>query len=912
MNSKKWLFSFGVLLLGTPFLVTQARNVEMVQVKTVYTKPIDVRVDSKGLLVTGKAWLKNATPQDAKIITAQLIDKYGAEVWKKDIPWDPDFLVSDSRWTEQQIVVPFSHDFAKESVAGDFEVVFTTRNRKNKLTAKGSREISLIKREPVLKISDFQLKSTEQEATISFSAFRQGEEPQEASKPVSAILPRVNVFEHVSGGKLVYSEKGKALELNGNEKTIVSFKIPKPEQPESYVVEVQLLGKKDNPLTGILSKRLLVEGDFAEITSFTADPERFLETGESVTFSFIGVARKNEELLTMKIEATQKFRNKVLKTLKEKKDITEFDFAEFTESFTFPIVEPGASQFEVEVELIRNGEVIEEKTFTSEEFLKYDTPAYQAYDTVMSYDWLMWLVIVIVVSGLGFLVWKLRRRSKIFNLLFLGIMGLGMFSGVGYADDYDWTLYWFYPGAGDLFNPSSTEGFELIRFNGDLYDELIGDNGLGFFYDLEGEEVVPPDLVELRFIQEGETTISIDVTDDIQINDYGDNYVVEALLPSEDFEGKDGDWIPQIYFLISELDREAEVNSDNNATIKIDTQAPTLIFAYNPDEEGESNTTPTKDPIAVTVTCDDGELGSGCFPDLNPFEVKGNFGNGYVEENNGFEICDQVKNCTDFDTTELLIDFYDPVPPSFSGVVLENGNITLDGKGEGTLASSQSFTFNITNPSDPVSIDLELYPNLFDEHACGPIDDENGIYLQQPVALSWTSGTEEGGFTGFDIERRKGEAAWRPITNVLDAEKIIPLGSDQDYSFIDYSVSNADDYQYRLKSNGYENTSDPIGPGQEQTNFDLLNVKVAIFSVTADANKKCTTKETMCIENTIDRDNVVNRYAGGVCEFTTLPGDEQSLDECSDEGLFPLCFPFNLFSSGDTLPFELPFTLSGD
>ncbi|MCF7831225.1 hypothetical protein K9M41_04525 [Candidatus Gracilibacteria bacterium] len=933
MLAKKWLFTFGVFLLGTPFLATHARNVEMVPVKTIYTKPIDVRVDKKGLLLTGKAWIKNATVEDVHTVTVKLIDNYNAEVWKEDIFWSPEFLVSDSRWTEQQILVPFSHDFAKESVSGNFDVVVLAKNKKNKLTAKGERKISLIKREHVTKISDLQI-TKNGEVKLAFSAFNEGGDPQKMSPEVSVrVQPQIDVFEHVSGGRLIYSEKGTPIEFKANESKEIHFKIPKPDQPESYVIEVQLFDEDGEPLTGILRKRLLVDGDFAEISSLTFEPERFLETGESVTFSFIGVARRSESPLTMKVTSKQKFRNKVINKGTKEKEITAFDFAEFKESFTFPIVEPGASRFEVDVELVRDGKVIEEKTFTTTQFLKYDTPAYQVYDTVMTYKWLMWLVVLVIVAGLSFLIWKLRRRSKIFNLLFLGIMSWSLFSGVGYADFWN---QWDHPTENSNYNPQSKEGFEFMRFEGDIYTEPdyypffaypqhpngeLAEPTVVNIRFLQGEEVRPlnnKDGVIANFAEDIEFSEDFLFEENIQIGEDRSSYLFEFPIPEYTFgEYDDGEWTPQIYFEVPMGDEDpigayvTFTNEDEELlTINIDTTIPELTFTYDPPAEDGL----TSGEVNVTVTCDDGEIGSGCFPiDLDPFAVKGNFGEGFLG-NNGFEICDRVKNCTDFTETQLLIDYYDPVGPSFDGVTLKqtDGEITRYGGGEpeaNPLSSSASFTFTITDPEDPSEIEFD--PELFDDNACGPIDEGNNVYLQQPVILSWTSREEDPDFTGFEVERREDEGEWISLTNQLESQALEPIGSYETYSFVDYAISEATDFEYRLKSHSSEGSSDPIKITEQIENFDLGDIEVSIFSATA-SNKRCSSKRVSCARNTIDREGETNHYEGGICAFHELPGDGEQEGACSDGGLFPLCFPFNLFSSGDTLPFTLPFILSGD
>ncbi len=377
-----------------------------------------------------------------------------------------------------------------------------------------------------------------------------------------------------------------------------------------------------------------------------------------------------------------------------------------------------------------------------------------------------------------------------------------------------WRADWSYPEADTIYNPLSTEGFETIRFAGDFYDESTWD---GFFYDSENEEVVIPSLVEVRFLRDGiepKVVIIQDlypddqiVAENLHIDEYGLSYTFEISIPENLFsEEENGDWIPQIHFEIAEpLNRGADLTLPDNRTIKIDTLKPEIGFSYNND-----NLSLTNKPVSVSITCDDGELGSGCFPNsINPLSVKGNFHEDYVNENRGVQICDQVNNCTDFTQAKnkIQIDFYDPLPPMFTGINFKQvgGNIEIFGQGE-QLSAHNAFTFSITNPSDPTEINNEEYPDFFDSHACGKDDEENDLYFQQ---------------------------------------------------------------------------------------------------------QKCTSKKKKCILSAIDRNAEINQYEGrSICEFTPLPEPERL--ECFEDGYFPLCFPFNLHSDGNTLPFTLPFILSGD
>jgi len=310
-----------------------------------------------------------------------------------------------------------------------------------------------------------------------------------------------------------------------------------------------------------------------------------------------------------------------------------------------------------------------------------------------------------------------------------------------------WRADWSYPEADTIYNPLSTEGFETIRFAGDFYDESTWD---GFFYDPENEEVIIPSLIEVRFLHEEiepKTIIvqnlypEIDdtqvVAENLHIDEYGLSYAFEISIPEDLFSAEEnGDWVPQIHFEVAEpLNRGADITLPDNRTIKIDTRSPELAFSYN-----ENNLSSTNKPVTVSITCDDGELGSGCFPaSINPLSVKGNFHKNFLDENRGVQICDQVNNCTDFTQTKnkIQIDFYDPLPPMFTGINFKQvgGNIEIFGQGE-RLSAHNAFTFSIINPSDPIEINDEEYSDFFDFHACGEDNEENDLYFQQQKCAS--------------------------------------------------------------------------------------------------------------------------------------------------------------------------------
>ncbi|MCF7812647.1 hypothetical protein K9M59_03595 [Candidatus Gracilibacteria bacterium] len=675
---------------------------ETTVIKTVYFPPIEVRTQLQGDILSAKAWLRSVDSEKIQSVIFQLFDGYGAEIFSEEVLWNNDFFVEDPRFPEKQMVVPFSYDFSQSQMSGVFELKALLKNKKNVFIAKGSNKFRYTASTPVTKIAELEL-DTEKQTMASFLAFFEGEGIQKVQPELTVrIQPQIDVFEHVSGGTLIASQKGTLQSISATKEQRIDIPFQMPDQPETYVVEVRLLDEEGKPLTGTLRRRLIIEGDFGEIQSFQSSPERFLEEGENITFSLQGMARRHPSPVQLKLTADQIVRGATQQTTVQQQEIVTVEDPNFSTEITIPVEAPGAEQFQVTIELLRNEKVIERKQFQTDLYLKYNSSWYKMYYGVMSDN--LYLYLLVFITLLIFLGWWVHARisgKKMSLWILLPFLLLG--SGAHAA----WVNEWTYPQDGFSYNPSDTEGFQAIRFQGRIYDD---EDHAGFF-----ETYGPPSILEVELYDTSavlQRTISIEPG---EANFTSDEYIFEFDLPSD---LPDEEYIPQVY-----IEKEPNsIRTDYSGTIFTDTTSPEIQFEYTPNTW--SNT-----PIQVTITCPS-DL-TGCHPEpISPFQVQGNFCDDAEiceTEYRGFEICDQVGNCSSTDTAKLTIDFYDPEPPTFDALkFLRDASHFLTGDGTGALEAHEIFDFLIENPLDPEETDQGV-----DTHACGPAEAGNDIYFKE-------------------------------------------------------------------------------------------------------------------------------------------------------------------------------------
>jgi len=282
----------------------------------------------------------------------------------------------------------------------------------------------------------------------------------------------------------------------------------------------------------------------------------------------------------------------------------------------------------------------------------------------------------------------------------------------------EWQNLWLHPASGFSYNPLSETGFQMIRFEGYMQDNVTYE---GFFSS-------NPIVAEARFIRGNETRVLEIPIENVKIDEEGTHYLFEIALPPDLLE--EGEWTPEVYFELPALATVSRMTDDegNPETITIDTTSPEVTFRYNPN-------TFTNQPISVEVLCTDA---SGCAPSaFREFFVRGNFNDEQNGGPRGFAVCDEVGNCTNPEETKLSINFYDPIPPrAENGVrLMRDGNTWRDGQGtfaENKLEAHESFIFEIDGVTDEDNDLLRAeYADQFDNHACGSDVPQNPFYLKE-------------------------------------------------------------------------------------------------------------------------------------------------------------------------------------
>ncbi|MCF7917396.1 hypothetical protein K9L27_00085 [Candidatus Gracilibacteria bacterium] len=691
-----------VIFLVLAFLGVFGGGAFAEKIKTVYLSPVDVRVEIKDSVMKADVWGKSLKPDQVKAIqkvSFQVIDNYDAEVFSQEIPWKQDFVISTSQG-DNQVLIPFVHDFVKNDLSGIFELRVFLEDQRGKLIARGSRKFTLQKEESVTKIANLELK-TEDQGSVNFVAFYEGTETQMVQPEITIrVQPQIDVFEHVSGGALVSSQKGKSQEIISNQKTNINVLFDVPKVPETYVIEARLLDENGKPITGTLRQRLFVDGDFGEIDYFETTPKRFLNAGDTVNISVAGMARRNQNPLTIKVVLDQLYRGQIQNTLSQEKQMVILSTPDFSEEFSFILPEPGASQLVAKVQLLRQGYLIEEKEFRTTEHLKYDSTAYKLYYGIMSDNLYLYVLGFIVIVGLIFWLVKSHKFSQIIGFFIIGCV-LGGWGNVHAA----WVNQWTYPQDGWAYNPTDTTGFEQIRFQGSVMDD---GTSMGLFSVWGG---IPSSITVDFYPESGGSSLATVNVDPATGVFSSENYAFELTIPGT---LSDGFYTPQITF---SKGGQLDVETSWEGNITMDITPPDLSFEYTPSSW-------TNQPVGVTITCEN-DL-SGCYPSpVTPFFVTGNFCNDAQICNTvgarGFSVCDEVGNCSIPGNNKLIIDFFDPEPPQFDGFQLLR-DIFSFGTGS-SLEANETLDAEIQNPVDP-----EMTEIIFDTNACGP-EIGNDIYF---------------------------------------------------------------------------------------------------------------------------------------------------------------------------------------
>ncbi len=434
-----------------------------------------------------------------------------------------------------------------------------------------------------------------------------------------------------------------------------------------------------------------------------------MEAGETVSFTVSGVADGSKGDLEMNITALIMPGKEGVAPLQETR-IIQAPGDEFTETFSFIVPTP-TKEFNVKAQISRNGNLIEEKTNA---YVARKESASTLIDIpqkiVEKYGdggFELWMILIFTLAVIVLLIALLHKKKR-FNILFLLLLP---FAGISVASASP-VVDWEYPVTNEYFNSTSTTGFEVVVFRGNITDSVTG---VGYF---QSNSLTS---MKAEFKNAGSTIFTkIVPIEDVHITD-GEDYWFDVNLSDAEFTAL-GEGSLQVQLTIN-----GAITTGWAGLINIDETAPVIVFTYTPDEY-------TNESIESSISCmDDG--GAGCLQEgisaYAPFEftVEGNFSDIFENGMRGFEVCDKVGNCTSKDVTKLSIDFYDPVDPELNtGVTVERAGLPpLDGSGDfedNVMAAYDTVILSILGVIDPD--DNNTYTQ--DDNACGR-DGDDDTYL---------------------------------------------------------------------------------------------------------------------------------------------------------------------------------------
>ena len=828
MNLKKISVCGLVLALAGIFfaLPTQAQEKEIVRVKTNIIQPVSVEfLPSRDGMVKG---MVSGAVQNSNIEKVTFIIKNYPqydEIWREHIQWDDTFL------QEGRIDIPFQFDVSEITIAERFVLTTEFIDEKGKLVASGSAGAQIPKdfAKVSMNLIENVMLDVGADVKVSF-LFVNGSKTQ-------MVKPELRLIEHSVGGDEIFVlDNEEAVEMVPNEEKEFTLSFTTPKDPENYIVAVRVMDDNESPVTGYVRDNFLVEGDFAEVRSIQIIPDRAVKAGETVEVIVSGVVDNEKGELEMNMEAFLDPGNEEADSIQESRVFTA-EGDEFTETFSFTAPVP-TKKMSVEVKVSRNGNIIEEKTNSfvakkeSASFL-IEIPK-QVVEKYGDGGFEVWMIVVFALAMIVLLMSVLHRKKRM-NIWFLLIVPFLSMS----TADAAWQVDWFNPDSGTIYNTQAknteqTQDFNIIVFEGTAYDA----GGAGYF-------AGGLTAVDVKFYQGGTHMFTESVsTTPTQTNPNGDVTILSETYYTFDLNISAisgltaGDWTVEILF-------NNDIETTSSTQIGIDVLAPTIGFSYTPD-------TFTNDTVGVSISCADDK--ADCLQEPTriqyaPFtlNVLGNFSDIYNPTKiRGFEVCDQVANCTSAGIEELSIEFYDPVVPTLTGMsLLRSGGLSaLTGNDAWSMAADELIKLSLSEAIDPDTTDVLAQ----DTNACGnDLDDDT--YLAADVEVSFTATPAQNAmFPGAWITRQKNGGGWNDF---------LFIGNGSGSFTARGTIVEESEYQFQLRIKTGDTTfstsptiamgatwSGTLGSGTEYETA-INNLTVTIQNNT----QRCTPKYFVCAVN---------------------------------------------------------------
>lgn len=801
----KFLFSFFVLGIFSVLMFPPQAQAQVIRAKTVYVSPLELAIQTRDENLEGVAQVEIPREEVGRIYW-MITDDLGAVIWNETIEWKEDF-----EREEGVFYIPFFYDFGRYQRYGNFNVRFFIENPEKKVIAQGHRKIDVYRDRRQIRIDHLAIQHEEGALEGRFVVYQDFAHEDQSFE----FQPHITIYEYEAGGEIFFEEKGPFQRITGKEKKQIEFSTRLPQTPKLYVIRAHILNRSGQPLTGELHETFVVEGNFAYTDFFNTDIKAFLSEGDTASVHLGGIVRNPKIPLLVKIRSEQIHEGESVYTHRDQRLVERFYFDEFEQHFDIPIKFPGAHHLKVKVDLLQEDELLESKTFETTPYVPSLTDGYESAPTSHPLKNFLWggLVFLFLMGGGVYLLQRKKSPRPPRMMLFWGLL-IGLFYGglVGAAP----TVEWQFPTSTTSVNPEASgdfANFKYLFFKGGIYEDgetkINEDTRISISFWQDGEDSVrytskPQIITDLDYdiIQDTSDEIAVIrdfVKDGSTIKDAEYNFLID--FAGADFdqdpteEGEDTQYYPfvrddsptfedgvynvEIYFINgTEVIIGGEGQDGNYPEIRIDSKPPTLSFKYDGEtrEDILSGEYFTKDPVSLKINCEDD---SDCFVPLSKSEfesysVAGNFcsdSEDYCDQPQGFVLCDQVGNCTNFSNNDnqINIDFYDPQPPTFEGFDLfkDNAsgyNVTTASRGE----AHETFLMRIE------AKDGREYTETLHDHPCDKDAEANQVKYtnkegveycetaEKPCALFYGNGVFEYGVGTLEDDGTCGENTVTP------------------------------------------------------------------------------------------------------------------------------------------------------
>lgn len=686
---------------------------------------------------------------NAEKIVFDLETKYRELLWRKELLWRDRFERGG------EVKVPFVFDLPERNMETELRLKAVVQAPYEKTLAEGENMVFL----PKLQDEVLAFSAVNNLNLIKGSSVTNGSFLFKNKSIVAPLKARITIkpdaLSQAEAQEIWVDVDAVALEKS----KVIKFNFPTPNQPQLYLVGVQVFTADDIPLSGILEKKFLVQGLFAEVINFDYQPKNYWNANTNITIDFSGeisdpVVKSAEARIKLFSHASDKEAGDGLNDViyENTEIITINRYRQITGATSFD-VPWGMEQLRGTIEFLAKGEIVGTFDFT--------TPVYPAPPktiaehivstitaplsqnnslSVMQRVLIMMGVVIFLAGFIVLVIFILKKSNK--NHLILALCLAFSLASVS-AENRHFTHFEDETYTSSISaSPSMSLGdsyFRRIPIRGIAETvsggEFIPGNNVkvdSYFFPpniLDIPDPLPFDSADLL------TAGAVMVTVNFTAETASDYFYEVAIEGSSDFLTEGVYRLARMEFdptgspVIPVVDFEAGAEY----AFTIDQTSPTVnlsvtnlsdnplldpdLFGAVADEEKATQALNyfVSGPVKVSVDC-----GGDCPEDGNSFEVLGNFCSQATTCDavgvRSFTFCDGVLNCSD--PVELELKHFDGVAPLFSNfeLALQDSPATKRAGNDGIpLKVDEKYIFSVLNSLEGSTISNASV----DDHACG-------------------------------------------------------------------------------------------------------------------------------------------------------------------------------------------------